>query len=54
LSKHGRLNANLKTAIAAIVASQEKANSPNEPEISGMYATKDISNNNQFCENSNR
>ena len=31
-----RLNANLKAAIAAIVASQENQNSPNEPEIGGM------------------
>jgi hypothetical protein len=31
-----RLNANLKAAIIAIVASQGKTNGPNEPEIGGM------------------
>jgi hypothetical protein len=31
-----RLNANLKAAIAAIVASQENQNGVNDPEIDGM------------------
>ena len=31
-----RLNTNLKAAIAAIVASQEKAVNPNEPEMGGI------------------